>query len=274
MPNPKATRARRLRRQEGSVPRHRDLPLHAGGRRAQRGASRPAKSSFSRRSTGATAKRLEGDKRYVIYKVLPFAFQVIKFNHAQPPTNDVNFRLAVQAALDMEEIMAISYPDIYQIDGAWLYPGAAFYTKTGTEKYNQADLNAAKALLAKSGYKGEKLTFIVDNLRANTDTATVVQQRLKEIGVNVELSVADWPTVSKIGFTPKGWQFWAHGFGIEPYEGPASVMAPWVNGTSQLKKDDKIDSLYCRAQRPRWTRASARRSSSSSRSTCTTTRWP
>ena len=30
----------------------------------------------------------------------------------------------------------------------------------------------------------------------------------------------------------QGWNFWAHGFGIEPYEGPASVMAPWVNGLS------------------------------------------
>jgi peptide/nickel transport system substrate-binding protein len=193
---------------------------------------------------GPTAKRLQGDKRFTVYKVLPFAFQVIKFNHAQAPTSDLNFRSAVQAALDMEEIMAISYPDIYQMDGAWLYPGAAFYAKTGTEKYNQADLAAAKALLAKSGYKGEKLTFIVDNLRANTDTATVVQQRLKDIGINVELSVADWPTVSKVGFTPTGWNFWAHGYGIEPYEGPASVMAPWVNGTSQQKKDEKIDTLY------------------------------
>ena len=32
--------------------------------------------------------------------------------------------------------------------------------------------------------------------------------------------------MSKVGFTPQGWNFWAHGFGIEPYEGPASVMAP------------------------------------------------
>ncbi|MBF9232819.1 ABC transporter substrate-binding protein [Microvirga alba] len=193
---------------------------------------------------GPTAKRLEGNKNYAIYKVLPFAFQVIKFNHAQAPTGDVNFRLAVQAALDMEEIMGISYPDIYQMDGAWLYPGAPFYSTTGTEKYNKADLAAGKALLAKSGYKGEKLTFIVDNLRPNIDTATVLQQRLKEIGINVELSVADWPTVSKTGFTPTGWHFWVHGYGIEPYEGPASVMAPWVNGTSQQKKDDKIDALY------------------------------
>src|SRR5262249_25135760 len=43
----------------------------------------------------ATAKRLASNKAYAVYKVLPFAFQVIKFNHAQAPTSDVNFRLAV-----------------------------------------------------------------------------------------------------------------------------------------------------------------------------------
>ena len=192
---------------------------------------------------GPTAKRLEANKNFTVYKVLPFAFQVIKFNHAVAPTSDVNFRLAVQAALDMEEIMAISYPDIYQIDPAWLYPKAAFYSDAGTSKFNKADLTAAKAQLAKSSYKGEKLTFIVDNARPNVDTATVVQQRLKEIGINVELSVADWPTVSKVGFTDQGWNFWTHGYGIEPYEGPASVIAPWVNGTSQRKKDDAIDQI-------------------------------
>jgi len=192
---------------------------------------------------GPTAKRLEGNKSFTIHKVLPFAFQVIKFNHAQAPADDVNFRLAVQTALGMEEIMAISYPDIYQMDPAWLYPKAAFYTDAGASKYNKADLAAAKAQLAKSSYKGEKLTFIVDNLRPNVDTATVLQQRLKEIGITVDISVADWPTVSKVGFTDQGWHFWTHGFGIEPYEGPASVMAPWVNGTSQRKKDETIDRL-------------------------------
>jgi peptide/nickel transport system substrate-binding protein len=192
---------------------------------------------------GPTVKRLEGNGKLKVYKLLPFALQVIKFNHAQAPTSDANFRRAVQAALDMEEIMAISFADIYQMDPSWLYPGAAFHTKAGAEKYNKADLKLAKEFLSKSGYKGEKLVFIIDNTRPNVDTATVFQQRLKEIGINVELSVADWPTVSKIGFTPTGWSFWAHGFGIEPYEGPASVMAPWVNGLSQQAKDAKIDQL-------------------------------
>lgn len=191
-----------------------------------------------------TAKRLANDTRFAIYKALPFALQVIKFNHAQAPGNDVNFRRAVQAALDMEEIMGIAFADIYQMDPSWLYPGHAFHTKAGGEKFNQANLKLGKELLAKSSYKGEKLTFIVDNIRPNTDTATIVQQRLKDIGIHVEVSVADWPTVSKVGLTPQGWNFWAHGFGIEPYEGPASVMAPWVAGQSLGGvKDPKIDEL-------------------------------
>ncbi|WP_342361814.1 ABC transporter substrate-binding protein [Terrarubrum flagellatum] len=193
---------------------------------------------------GPTAKRLASDKRFTIYKVLPFAVQAIKFNQAKAPGSDVNFRLAVQAALDMEEIMGISYADIYQLDASWLYPGHAFYSKAGAEKYNKADLKLGKELLAKSGYKGEKLTFITDAFRPNVDVATVFQQRLKDIGVNVEVAVNDWPTVSKVGFTPTGWDFWTHGIGIEPYEGPGSVMAIWVNGLSQGgAKDPKIDDL-------------------------------
>ena len=109
--------------------------------------------------------------------------------------------------------------------------------------FNQADLSAAKALLAKSELQGrEAHLHRRQRCAPNADTATVVQQRLKDIGVNVEFSVADWPTVLEDAVSPpKGWHFWAHGYGIEPYEGPASVMAPWVNGTSQLKKDDAID---------------------------------
>ncbi|MGA9866878.1 MAG: hypothetical protein WBQ75_10630 [Acetobacteraceae bacterium] len=58
------------------------------------------------------------------------------------------------------------------------------------------------------------------------------------------MKVSDWPTVSKIGFTPNGWHFWSHGFGIEPYEGPATVMSVWADGTSQLEDDPVIDKMF------------------------------
>jgi peptide/nickel transport system substrate-binding protein len=193
---------------------------------------------------GPTKKRLETNPAYKIYPALPFSFQIMKFNHALAPTDDVNFRRAVTAALDMEEIMAISYPDIYQVDGGWVYPKSAFYVDAGLKNFNKPDLKVARDLLAKSKYKGEKLVFLVDNLRPNIDTATVVQQRLTQIGVKVELQVTDWPTAVKIGWSPAGWNLFAHGFGIEPFEGPGTVMAAWANGLSQQKDDPEIDRLY------------------------------
>ena len=43
---------------------------------------------------------------------------------------------------------------------------------------------------------------------------------------------SDTSANAKIGYTPTGWNFWTHGFGIEPYEGPASVMVRWPNRLS------------------------------------------
>ncbi|HEV7912401.1 MAG TPA: ABC transporter substrate-binding protein [Albitalea sp.] len=192
---------------------------------------------------GPTKKRLENNPAFKVYPALPFAFQILKFNHAVAPTDNVDFRRAVTAALDMEEIMAISYPDIYQLDGGWLYPKAGFYSSAGLKGYNKPDLKLARELLAKSGYKGQKLSFLVDNLRANIDAATVVQQRLGQIGVKVDLNVTDWPTAVKVGWSPQGWNLFTHGFGIEPFEGSATVMSAWVNGSSQQKDDPEIDRI-------------------------------
>jgi peptide/nickel transport system substrate-binding protein len=193
-------------------------------------------------SDGPTAKRLRANANFQVIQVLPFAVQVLKFNMAQGAGADLNFRRAVQQALDAEEIMAVAYPDINKIDQSWVYAGSAYHSGRAALKQNVA---AAKASLAKSGYKGEKLTFIIDNIRPNIDAATVFQQQMSQIGVNVELKVADWPTTSGIGLkSDVGWNFWTHGFGIEPFEGPASAMSHWVKGQGQRKADPVIDSLF------------------------------
>ncbi len=102
----------------------------------------------------------------------------------------------------------------------------------------------AKEWLAKSSYKGETLTFIVDNTRHRLDTATDIKEQLGQIGIKIDVKISDWPTVSTLGFTPKGWHFWTHGLGIEPYEGPAKLMSIWANGISQTKDDPNIDKMY------------------------------
>ena len=191
---------------------------------------------------GTTAKRLRGNANFQVIPVLPFAAQILKYNMAQGAGADVNFRRAVQASLNAEEIMGVAFPDINRIDQAWVYAGSAYHT--GRAPFKQ-DLAAAKAHLAKSSYKGEKLTFIVHNDRPTVDAATVMQQQMAQVGINVELKVADWPTTSGIGLkSDVGWHFWTHGFGIEPYEGPASAMSHWVKGQGQRKADPIIDGLF------------------------------
>ncbi len=195
-------------------------------------------------ANGPTAKQLKGNPNFQVIQVLPFALQVLKFNHAQAPVSDVNFRRAIAQAIDAEEILGVAYPDIYKLDSSWVYGGSAYHTN---RKPLKQDLVAAKATLAKSGYKGEKLTFIIDNIRPNVDAATVFQQQVAQIGVNVELKVADWPTISGIGLkSDEGWHFWTHGFGIEPFEGPASVMAAWVNGAGQRRADPVVDAVFAK----------------------------
>lgn len=193
---------------------------------------------------GSQAKQLMTKPQYKVLKVLPFLLQVFKFNHAVAPCGDVNFRRAVTACLNMEETMAIAHPDVYELDGSWVFPNSPYHTKAGLNLYNQNDPAKAKALLQKSSYKGEKLTFIADNSDEGSIPATDMAQQLAQIGVKIDLRVADWPTVSKIGLSPQGWHFWTHGFGIEPYEGPATVMGVWVNGLSQMKDDPLIDKQF------------------------------
>ncbi len=191
---------------------------------------------------GSTAKRLRGNTAFQVIPVLPFSAQVLKFNMATGAATDLNFRKAVQSAINAEEILAVAFPDIYKMDQNWVYAGSAYHTN---RKLLQQDPAAAKAALAKSGYKGEKLIFIIDNARTSVDVATVIQQQLAQVGINVDLKVSDWPTASGIGLkSDTGWNLWSHGFGIEPYEGPVSSMSHWVKGQGQRKADPQIDAMF------------------------------
>ena len=78
---------------------------------------------------GPTAKQLASDPSVQVLKLLPFALQIAKFNHSQAPCDDVNFRRAVIACINAEETMAIAFPDIYKLDGGLVYGYSPYYTE-------------------------------------------------------------------------------------------------------------------------------------------------
>jgi len=86
---------------------------------------------------------------------------VIEENAAHPDQAEVLDDAAVEDG-------AVAHADIYKLDQSWVYGGSAYHTD---RKPLKQDLAAGKAALAKSGYKGEKVTFIVDSIRPNVDAA-------------------------------------------------------------------------------------------------------
>ncbi|HDL86148.1 MAG TPA: ABC transporter substrate-binding protein [Candidatus Acetothermia bacterium] len=104
---------------------------------------------------------------------------------------------AILAALDMTPIMQAGYGDkmFWRLDGSYFASGIRWYTKTGTQLYNQNDPTKAKQLMKEAGYNGEPINMIVaQDMTAQYNQALVVKYQLEQVGFKVDLQVYDKAT--------------------------------------------------------------------------------
>jgi peptide/nickel transport system substrate-binding protein len=140
-------------------------------------------------------KRLAQNKDVRLLKLENFWLNVFFGNWSAPPTDNKLFRQAVMAALDFDEIMEAASDGDYKPNWGFQYPGTSYYTEAGRELLNQHDVPKAKQLLVQSGYKGEKVVLLTNrDYPSLYNTALVMSQELKAVGINAELQVLDWPT--------------------------------------------------------------------------------
>lgn len=120
------------------------------------------------------------------------------FNTNNGVLADVKMRQAVNTALNMDEIMMASFvnEDLYTLEPGYMNPNAVQWsTNAGKDVYNQADLEKAKTLLKEAGYNGEEITLLTTGDYAEMSTATtVVQEQLRQLGMNVKIDSFDFPT--------------------------------------------------------------------------------
>lgn len=120
------------------------------------------------------------------------------FNTNEGVLADVNMREAVNTALNMDEIMMASFvnEDLYTLDPGYMNPNAVQWASdAGSDVYNQANLEKAKTLLKEAGYNGEEVTLLTTGDYAEMATATtVVQEQLRQLGMNVKIDTYDFPT--------------------------------------------------------------------------------
>jgi peptide/nickel transport system substrate-binding protein len=147
-------------------------------------------------------------------------------NTKTAPTNNLAFRRAVQAALDMDEIMDASTDGAYKLNIGFQYPGRVSYTDVGKETYNQKNKDLAKKYLAEAGYKGEPVVFMTNkDYTSMYNAALVTTEQLKAVGINAKLEVVDWPTsVNRMSKEADGWNFFFTGWGTQPALGALATI--------------------------------------------------
>ena len=121
---------------------------------------------------------------------------IVWFNHSKPPFNDIRVRQAVALGIDKEQIeqaYSFGYGEVlnqpFSKNTPW-NPGVPEIKR---------DVAKAKALLKEAGYpNGLDITIHAANAYPSfVVQATVMQQQLQEIGMNVKLDISDWPTAIK-----------------------------------------------------------------------------
>lgn len=143
---------------------------------------------------------------YDRYKYLQSVYTYLGFNLKRPLFQDQRIREAIAYAIDRQEL----------IDGVLLGHGEIIASpyKPGTPWVNQSlkprpfDPHKAKAMLASAGWVdsdrdgyldkgGKALSFTIITNNGNkqrADTATIIQQRLKQIGIQVNVRLIEWST--------------------------------------------------------------------------------
>ncbi len=123
---------------------------------------------------------------------------VLRMNNLQPPFDDVRIRRAVRLSVAQEDYMRASRGDDRSdwAVGRSLWPRHTPYFEDLGEAMMPGDLDRARAALREAGYAGQRVVVI--NPTDFPDIGPlghVTADRLKRIGMNVELAESDWGTV-------------------------------------------------------------------------------
>ena len=144
------------------------------------------------RVTSAQAEQLNDN--YQIYEGTMNLVQALYLNNAVEPFNDVRVRQALCYAIDKDEILKFVSDGHGSKIASAMFPSFGKYYIEELNNYYKRDVDKAKALLKEAGYEnGFKFTITVpSNYTQHVDTAQVIVDQLKAVGIDAEISLIEW----------------------------------------------------------------------------------
>ena len=181
--------------------------------------------------------------------IAPFTWPVVYFcyhpDEDGTPSlmSNLKMRQAIQALLDMEEIMKAAGTGPGRLDPGVMFQEHVFWNDAGKELYNLANAEKAKKLLKEAGYDGREIRIM-----SNQDytymykSAISIQDQLKRIGVPSRIIMVDWPSTYQM-FKKGG--FWDIAFsGISTRFDPSNHNILWHSEANSVGyQNPKVDEL-------------------------------
>jgi peptide/nickel transport system substrate-binding protein len=196
------------------------------------------------------SKRLQQDNKIRVYDRIPAGANVIGVNFAKPPTDNLPVRQAIQAVLNIDEIMSVATDGFYKLNPCWIFADNKFYPKdTSKLVYNMGDQDRAKALLKQAGYKGEEIIMLTSaDIVGLKEAAVVASEEMKAAGMNVRMDVFDWPGMTARRTDPTTHNLFSSGYGIQPLLGPFEYRRFYsgADNWSYSKPDAVMDQAWDR----------------------------
>jgi peptide/nickel transport system substrate-binding protein len=124
---------------------------------------------------------------------------LIRFNHLQPPFNNVKLRQALLPVVNQQDyLLAIAGdPKNGTLCASFFTCGSPMSSTAGSEVLTgKRDLEKAKQLVRDSGYKGERIVVLsaTDQPIVHAQ-GLVTMELLRKLGLNAELAASDWGTL-------------------------------------------------------------------------------
>ncbi len=169
--------------------------------------------------------------------------QAVYLNNAVKPFDDERVRKALCLACDVQNMLDLTSDGKGTPIGSSMFPAfGKYYTDlSGTYKTN---IDEAKKLLKEAGY-ADGFTFTIkvpSNYQPHIDTALVISQQWKEIGVNAEIQLIEWN--SWLSDVYSGRDFEATVVGLDASSLTARALLERFNSDSPKNFINFFDSNY------------------------------
>jgi ABC-type transport system substrate-binding protein len=133
----------------------------------------------------------EGQVRGVVGMEAAYAFtKQLAFNVVGSPFENKKLRQAVAHAINREEIIQGAFNGFADPMDDQAYPRRHKWYIAGVPSLPY-DLEKARALVRESGYSGEPLELLLTPGSEDYNTATVIQEQFRRIGLNLQLKMVD-----------------------------------------------------------------------------------